>query len=223
MFDWTTPTLSGGVSVLPTVATLGLSSIKVRLSWGQAVDDVGMGSYRVEHRRNGGAWTQLVASNAARTYDVVIGLSGTHEFRVTPKDALGNVGAPVYSRVVSALRYDDTGAHASYVGAWTTVSLSGATGGKVRYTTASNASMTFTFSGRTGAVVAPLSSIRSSFKVYVDGVYAKTISLYSATTKPPTVVFTTGTLASTTHTIKLVHTRVGSRIRADVDAFIVLR
>jgi hypothetical protein len=129
----------------------------------------------------------------------------------------------VYSRVVSAVRFDDTGTHAAYSGAWTTVSLSGATGGKVRYTTASNAAVTFTFSGRTGAVVAPLSSIRSSFKVYVDNVYMKTVSLYSATTKPPTVVFTTGTLASGTHTIKLVHTRVGARIRADVDAFVVLR
>ena len=59
--------------------------------------------------------------------------------------------------------------------------------------------------------------------MYVDGVYVRTVSLYSTTTKPPTVVFTTGTMAAGTHKVTLVHTRVGSRIRADVDAFVVLR
>jgi hypothetical protein len=90
-------------------------------------------------------------------------------------------------------------------------------------TTASGASVTFTFSGRTAAVVAPMSAGRSSFKVYVDGVYVKTVSLYSAATKSRVVVYSTGTLAPQLHTLKLVHTRVGSRIRADVDAFVVIR
>jgi hypothetical protein len=222
--DVTPPVGSGGVSVLPLPGgTLGTSSVKVRLSWPAATDDLAMGSYRLEQRRNGGAWTLIVASTTARTRDVVVALSGTYEFRVTPRDAAGNTGTPIMSRVVGPVRYEESSSLAKYAGSWGTASSTAYSGGRTRYTTASGASVTFTFNGRTGAVVAPTGRTRSSFKVYVDGAYVKTISLYSSTNKSRVVVFTTGTMAYKTHTIRLVHTRVGSRIRGEVDAFVVLR
>ena len=222
--DFTRPVLTGTVGVLPLPgAAIGTSSVKIRLSWPVATDDLGMGSYRVEQQRNAGDWTVLAASTTARTLDPVLALSGTYQFRVTPRDAVGNWGAPLLSRVVAPSRYEEGTSLARYGGTWATASSTASSGGKTRYTTASGASVTLTFNGRTAALVAPMGPSRSSFKVYLDGVYIKTVSLYASTTRHRVVVYTTGTLASTTHTLKLVHTRVGSRIRADVDAFVVLR
>jgi subtilisin family serine protease len=222
--DFTAPVASGGVSVLPLPGSvLGTSSVRTRLSWPAASDDLAMGSYRLEQRRNGGAWTLITSSTTARTRDVVIALSGTYEFRVTPRDAVGNAGTPLMSRIVTPVRYEESSGLVKYAGTWGTASSTAFSGGRTRYTTASGASATFTFNGRTGAVIAPTGPTRSSFKVYVDGVLVKTVSLYSSTTKNRVVVYTTGTMAYRTHTIKLVHTRVGSRIRGEVDAFVVLR
>jgi hypothetical protein len=221
--DFTRPVLGGGISVLPTAKSIGTSSAWVRLGWGLATDDLAMSSYRVEQRRNTGAWTVLTNATTARTHDLVIALSGTYTFRVTPRDSVGNLGTPVVSRVVTPLRYEESSTGVRYAGPWALASSTAASGGKTKYTKASGASATLTFYGRTVALVAPMSSARSSVKVYVDGVHVKTVSLYSSTVRHRFVVFSTGTLSLKTHTVKLVHARVGSRIRADVDAFVVLR
>jgi hypothetical protein len=222
--DFSAPVLGGGVSVLPLgSSTLGTASVKTRLSWQAATDDVGPVSYRVEQRRNAGAWTLLTSSTTVRTLDLVLALSGTYEFRVTPRDGAGNAGTALASRVVTPLRYEESTTLAKRTGTWLSSAASTSSGGRSLYTTATGATMTLTFNGRTAALVAPMGPTRSSFKVYVDGVYQRTVSLYASTTKPRAVVFTTGTLTYRTHTLKLVHARVGSRIRGEVDAFVVLR
>jgi subtilisin family serine protease len=221
--DVTPPIQTGGLSVLPAAsALLGSGTVTARLSWPAASDDLAMGSYRVEVSRNGGAWTTL-ATTTARTLDQVLAFSGTYQFRVTARDAAGNATAPLVTRVITPVRYEETTSLAKYAGSWSSSTQTSASGGKTRFTSGSGASVTFSFNGRTGALVAPLGPTKSSLKVYVDGAYVKTISLYASTTRPRTIVYTTGTLGAGTHTLKLVNVRVGSRIRADVDAFVVLR
>lgn len=221
--DFTRGTETATVSVLPLPGSvLGTSSVATRLSWPVPAGPT-PATYRVEQCRSAGSWTQLTNSTTARTRDVTINLSGTYEFRVTPRTSGGALGTATLSRVVTPLRYEEGSSLATKSGTWLPSSSSTASGGRTVYTTATGAVMTFTFNGRTAALVAPMGPTRSSFKVYLDGVYQKTVSLYSSATKSRVVVYTTGTLAYKTHTLKLVHARVGSRIRGEVDAFVVLR
>jgi hypothetical protein len=70
-----------------------------------------------------------------------------------------------------------------------------------------------TFTGREIAVIAPKGPKRGKAKIYVDGVYIKTISL-RATSSPAGVVFTRA-FGSGTHTIKCV---VGTDVLVRLDA-----
>lgn len=221
--DFARATETATVSVLPvTGSVLGTSSVATRLSWPVPAGPT-PATYRVEQCRSAGSWTQLTNSTTARTREVTINLSGTYEFRVTPRTSAGALGTATLSRVVTPLRYEEGSSLAAKTGTWLSSPSSTASGGRTVYTTATGAGITFSFNGRTAALVAPMGSTRSSFKVYLDGVYQKTVSLYSPTTKSRVVVYTTGTLAYKLHTLKLVHARVGSRIRGEVDAFVVLR
>ena len=85
------------------------------------------------------------------------------------------------------------------------------------------ASVSFRFTGRAVAVVAPRSRTRGSAKVYVDGAYAGTVSLYRSTTTARSVVFGSSWMANGTHTIKLVLVGTRGHPRFDIDAFAILR
>ena len=83
--------------------------------------------------------------------------------------------------------------------------------------------MSFRFSGRAVAVVAPRSRARGAAKVYVDGIYVRTVSLYRRTTTARSVVFARSWTTRGTHTIKLVLVGTAGHPRFDIDAFAILR
>ena len=83
--------------------------------------------------------------------------------------------------------------------------------------------MSFRFTGRAVAVVAPRSRARGSAKVYMDGAYVGTVSLYRRTTAARSVVFGRSWTTRGTHTIKLVLVGTVGHPRFDIDAFAILR
>ena len=91
------------------------------------------------------------------------------------------------------------------------------------YATRAGASVSFRFTGRAVAVVAPKGSTRGSVKVYVDGVYAGAVSLYRSASVSRVVVFGKSWTASGTHTVKLVVVGTAGRPRVDIDGFAILR
>jgi len=82
---------------------------------------------------------------------------------------------------------------------------------------------TFSFAGRSVAFLSYKSSTRGSVKIYVDGVYKKTVSLYSTTVRTRQLVFSYSWAAYGSHKLRLVVVGTAGHPRVDVDGFAVLK
>jgi len=128
------------------------------------------------------AWTGLKRSAAKSTYIDV--------------DALDVVG------VVTG-RYQQSNARLVYAGSWKTAATSSAAGGSFAYANTSGSSVTIHFSGIDLAWYAKQGPSYGKAKVTVDGGSPVTVDLYSASVLWKQKVWSTGILASGTHTVKI--------------------
>jgi Carbohydrate esterase 2 N-terminal len=112
--------------------------------------------------------------------------------------------------------------NASYTGAWTTGTCNCYSGGTDKFTQASGASASFTFTGSRIQFVSEQSATRGSFRVYLDGQAQTTVSNYNATATNNAVVVWSHTFpTSGKHTLKVVNLATSGHPRLDVDAFVV--
>jgi hypothetical protein len=121
------------------------------------------------------------------------------------------------------LRYQDTSSKVTFSPSWRRYTMSSASGGHTRYATRRGAAATFRFTGRAFALIAPKGPTRGSAKLYVDGVYVSTISLYRSHFAPRIVVAARSWSSSGAHTVKLVLVGTARHPRFDVDAFAILK
>ena len=143
-------------------------------------------------------------------------------FRVSATDAIGNVGAQVESDPFAATISQENASGVTYTGTWRRVTVTGSSGGSTRYATAKGATAKLSFTGRSVAWVAPLSTNRGAARVFVDGVVVATIDLGAPAQSRMLVVSRTW-LTTGSHTIKIKVLGTGGRARVDLDAFVVLR
>jgi hypothetical protein len=201
------------------VSGLGTTTIPTRVYW-SATDPSGIASYQVQRQVNGGAWaaiTLATPTTAAVTHSLTVG--STYRYRVIATDTHGNASAWIYGRTVKPLLAEQTNAAVSYTGTWTGVASASASGGSLRYATAAGASATFTFTGSGVGWVSHLGPDRGSANVYIDGVFKKTVSLYSTTYQPKRIVYAFAWTSNAAHTIKIVVVGTAGHPRVDVDAF----
>jgi hypothetical protein len=112
--------------------------------------------------------------------------------------------------------------NASYTGSWTTSTCNCYSGGTDKFTQASGASASFTFTGSRIQFVSEQSATRGSFRVYLDGQAQTTVSNYNATATNNAVVVWSHTFpTSGKHTLKVVNLATSGHPRLDVDAFVV--
>jgi hypothetical protein len=214
------------VAVAPSLAvlsptSLGTTTAVVRVGWAAPTDaGAGISSYALQQSTNGGAWTSVTGTGTSTNRSLAVGT--TYEFRLRAVDRAGNVttaAAPAFR----PLRFQENSGSITYRGTWIRSFVSGATGSYTKYASRSTASASFRFTGRSIGLVMPKSRSRGSFRVYVDGAYVKTISLYSTTTKARQVVFSRTWAANGTHTVKVVPVGTAGHPRVDLDAFVILR
>ena len=205
-------------------SVLGTSSISTIVGWPAASDDAsGIRNYTLEQQVNGGSWATAVSGTTARTAARPLTFNASHRFRVKAMDRANNFSGLVTGPIVLPKLYQEATSLATYAGTWSTATSSVASGGRARYATRAGASVSFRFIGRAVAVIAPKGSTRGSAKVYVDNVYAGTISLYRSSTVNKVVVFGRSWTANGTHTVKLVLVGTSGHPRVDIDAFAILR
>ena len=149
--------------------------------------------------------------------------SHTYRFRVRSRDRAGNVSAWVEGLLVKSALVQESSTAISYRGTWYAGKSTSFSGGGVRWTQSSTATATYTVTGRGVALVTTLAAGRGKLKVYVDGVYARTIDLYASSASFRALAFSQMFAAYGTHTVKLVNVAPSGRPRADLDAFAVLR
>jgi PKD repeat protein len=224
---------SGGDTVAPVMTLLrvgGLAGASVsgliptRVRW--AASDhggTGISRYDVQISSDGGVhWTRVALSPVSRSsINVYLKRRVDYRFRVRARDKAGNVGAWVTTRVIHVSSAQESSGSMKYAGSWAAVPDADAMGGAVRRSSA-RASMTYTFSGRAIAWVAPRGATRGQVRVYIDGVLKATIDL-GASPGDRLEVFTRDFGRVGTHTLKIVNLATSGRPTVDHDAVIIWR
>ena len=204
--------------------TMSPSALATRVAWPVATDDrSGVAVYGLETRVEAGPWSTAVGSTAAGSALRTLTFSTAYGLRVRARDGAGNWGEWSGPATITPLRYQESNAAVRYGGSWARLRTTSASGGQTRYATKPGASATFRFSGRVFALIAPKGPTRGSAKLYIDGAYVSTISLYRSSSLPRIVVAARSWSASSPHTVKLVLVGTAHHPRFDIDAFAILR
>ena len=202
-------------------ATAG-PSVPGRIRWDASDSGTGISRYDLQRSTDGGAhWTSITLSPVTRK-DALVTLSpGTaYRFRLRAHDPSGNVsGWATIAFRPAAVQENASGV--TYAGSWTTVSSTNFWGGHLRRSDAFGESVSYTFSGRAVAWVAPVGSARGKVRVYIDGVLKTTIDLGSTPGAVRRVLYATDFSASGRHTIRIANLATSGRPLMDHDAFIV--
>ncbi|WP_406727518.1 N-acetylmuramoyl-L-alanine amidase [Streptomyces sp. GD-15H] len=108
-------------------------------------------------------------------------------------------------------------------GKWTTKSSASYLGGKSYTSSAKNASLTWTFTGRSVAWVASRAATSGQAHIYVDGTKLTTVDLKSSTTKYRDALWTKTWSTSAKHTVKIVVVGTSGRPTITTDGLVYLK
>jgi hypothetical protein len=223
--DVSIPTASAPSDSPRNGSALSGTSIPLHLGWtGADVGGSGVAAFELEKSTNGGTtWTTVSASVAVAAFDLTVASTGTIRFRVRAIDHAGNIGAWATGTNLTPRLTQQSSTAVKYKGTWTSTSSSSLSGSSAKYAKAAGASATWTFSGRSIALVTTTAPTRGKVKVYVNGALVATIDLRSSTTKYRVLAWQKSWPTPATRTVKLVVVGTGGRPRIDLDAFAVLK
>ena len=204
--------------------TMTSASLPVTVAWSGTDAGSGIARYEVEGRTDGGAYAPIILSSSlARSVTQTLTVGHRYQFRVRATDGAASVSRWAVGPILAPAVLQESSTAIRYSGRWTTESSGSASGGRLRWSSQGGATVTMTFSGRSIAWVAPRGPSRGSARVYLDGAYAGTVSLFSAVSQPPKIVFSKSWSQPAAHVLRLVVMGTAGHPRVDLDAFLVLR
>ncbi len=98
-------------------------------------------------------------------------------------------------------RFSEKSTRITYTGAWRAATYGGYAGGGVKYATQAGAKASFTFTGTRILWYGPVGRTRGQARIFIDGTYLKTISLYASSFTARKVVFSKGWSSAARHTL----------------------
>jgi hypothetical protein len=217
--DTTAPTVTAPLEQIVLRSAATTTTVPVQLTW-NASDPSGIAQTELWVSTNGGTYVQdtSVTTQTSRFYTLTKG--ATYRFAVRAKDGAGNWSGYQYSQPLTPGLTDDT--TFSIASPWSRYSWTSGLGGSAITTSTAGATLTYTFTGRDVALVAPTFSTAGRASVYCDGSYVGMVDLYSSTLTSQTTQYWCRFTSSTTHTMKIVVEGTYGRPRFDVDAFVTL-
>jgi Tol biopolymer transport system component len=223
--DTTAPTVSAVAAAPRTGAALSgtAAPLSVTLAARDDTGGTGIARYQVARSSNGGAWTTLSTSLTTRSLAVLAPSSGTIRYRVRAIDRAGNTGAWSYSPTYSPRLVQQSSTAVKYPTTWLSALSISYSGSSIRYTTRAGRSVSYTFTGRSIAIVMTKATTRGKVKVYVNGSYVATVDTYRSSSQYRVVAWEKTWSTSGTRTIKLVAAGTSGRPRVDLDAFVILK
>ena len=192
----------------------------VRLSWSTSDPDVA--GYWLWRSVDDGPWTYVQTSNPSSA-TTVLALRRGHSYRflVHAYDRVGNASEAAFGPGFKVRVYEERHRRISYRGKWRRDYRSFASA-RHHATPRSRAALArVRFRGRAVALVSRTTPRGGRARIYVDGRYLRTVSLYSPTVSSRTVVFAHAWRSSKRHTLSL--QAVGAPRRVPLDAVVVLR
>ncbi|MFB7780085.1 N-acetylmuramoyl-L-alanine amidase [Streptomyces bauhiniae] len=210
--DTTAPTFTTKPNLSLRTGTVDTAAVPLTLGW-KAADNVSLKE------------TRLTAP-LAKTYGPTVTSAALTAKSVTATawtlrayDTLGNsasasvTGTPVILQETSATRS----------GTWTAKSSASYLGGKSLGSSTKNASLTWTFTGRSVAWVVSRASTSGQADIYVDGTKVSTADLKSTTTAYRNALWTKTWTTSAKHTLKIVVRATTGRPAITTDGIVYLK
>lgn len=191
--DTTKPTFTTAPSVKIRNATVSTTSVPVTVTWKAADNTVLKGS--------SGTAPSVASFGATTTSWSTAGKAGsavTYGLRAT--DMAGNYTAASVSRTAAIIQETS----AVRTGSWSAKSSSSYLGGKSLTSSSKNASLSWTFTGRSVGWVVSRASTSGQAYVYVDGKKTATVDLKSSSTLYRQTIWSTSWSTSAKHTLKIV-------------------
>ena len=214
------PTATAPKLELRAGGSLSGTAVPIKVSWTASKGaGVALDHYVLEKSTNGGSWSTVSATIKSTSYSTSAASSGTVRFRVRAVNQNGIESSSATGPTLSGHLSQQTSTAISYSGTWRTASSSSYSGGSTRYTRTSGARATYTFTGRSVALVTTKSPTRGKVKVYVNGSYVTTVDLYASANRYRTVAWQRTWTTSAKRTVTLVAAGPSSRPRIDLDAF----
>ncbi|WP_326787064.1 N-acetylmuramoyl-L-alanine amidase [Streptomyces sp. NBC_00151] len=210
--DTTPPVFSTQPNLALRTGTVSTTAVPLTLKW-KATDTKELKEVRL-------------TAPVARTYGPTVtsasltaksGVATT--WRMTAYDRAGNArsasvsGTPVILQESAATR----------TGTWTSKSSSGYLGGKSYGSSTKSSSLTWTFTGRSAALVVSRAATSGQVYVYADGRKTATVDLRTTTTKYRDAIWATTWTAAARHTVKLVVVGTGGRPTVTTDGLVYLK
>lgn len=208
----TAPAFTTKPSLALSAGTVNTTAVPLTLKW-KAADGIAL----KEVRLTAPVAKTFTATTTSAAQTAKPGVSTT--WKMTAYDRAGNsaaasvIGTPVILQESSTTR----------TGTWTAKSSSSYLGGKSYSSSAKNASMTWTFTGRSAALVVSRASTSGQVYVYVDGKKTATVDLKSSTTKYRDAIWTTTWSGAAKHTVKLVVVGTSGRPAITTDGLVYLK
>jgi hypothetical protein len=228
--DTTAPVVTKApTQTLTSGSTLGTSTIPVKLDWSATDSGSGVAAYELQQSTDGVAYAPVTLSSATQasiTRELTPGK--TYRFQVRAQDQAGNWSAWRQGPTFKVNLFQESASAISYTGTWSTQSLTGASGGGVKYASAAGNSASLNLNSiRNIGWVSTRASDRGKGEVWLDGAKVSTPDLYASTSQYRKVVYAKNQLnPSVSHTLE---TRVlgtknasSSGTRVDQDALVVL-
>lgn len=210
--ETTAPTFTTKPALVLKTGTVNTAAVPVTLNW-KATDGASLQDVRLT--------TPAAKTYGPTTYSAAhtakSGAAST--WKMTANDQAGNSASASVSATPTIL--PETSATKS--GSWTTKSSSSYLGGKSFSSSSKNASLTWTFTGKSAAWVVSRAGTSGQAYVYVDGVKAATVDLKSAATKYRDAVWTKTWTASAKHTVKVVVVGTAGRPAVTTDGLVYLK
>jgi len=201
--DVTAPSLTGPRATITEGSALGTSLVPYTVTYSGS-DASTIARYEVDLSVNGGAWSRLY-TGTAKSVSFNATPASRYQVRVKAYDYAANWRMNT-SRTFTVSNYGDASANLAYSTGWTSLSATSAYGGAYKYASATNASVRLAFTGDSVTWIATKGANFGSADVYIDGVWKKTVSLYSATTGWRKAVYTWSNTSGNAenHAIKVV-------------------
>ncbi|MEU9063471.1 N-acetylmuramoyl-L-alanine amidase [Streptomyces sp. NPDC048430] len=210
--ETTAPTFTTKPTLSLRSGTVNTAAVPVKLSW-KATDSAALKEVRLTSplAKTYGP-TTTSASHTAKSATATAWKLTAHDYAGNTTSAAGSA-TPVILQESAATKS----------GTWTIKSSSSYLGGKSYGSSSKNASLTWTFTGRSAAWVVSRASTSGQAYIYVDGAKAATVDLKSATTKYRDALWTKTWTSSAKHTIKITVVGTSGRPAITTDGLVYLK
>jgi hypothetical protein len=220
-FDSVAPTITRAPSIsLLSGVRLTAAGVPTKISWNGSDATSGIVSYSLRQSKDGAAFAPVFTGNATSR---VLTLQGghTYRFQVSARDRAGNSSPALAGATKRLTVFQESNGALAFSSGWTTVSQTGASGGKVKRATAAGKIAKLTFRGTQVAWVTTRGSSHGAATVTLDAGTATTADTHA---KATTAAYLTGlkTGAAAAHTYRIRVTGTAGHPAVDVDAFVVL-